>query len=208
MSNPLLAKLAAFLLSLFPQLEGVRFLGQETGNFGGFDADVTAYERNGVPEILVRLHNGSEKPAWWDSQGNWRTADSWRITYENGSDIGGEGGIAHTGCSGSEIWGAGLTTLQLERDFPPSPAQLQRWLVQPGEYRFFRPTFVRNPFFDDADWGDVDLGKMLAWTVQLDMPLPVWEQPKVDRVNWVEMTFYVDIDLVDSGFKLDLRGKP
>jgi len=199
--------LTTLLANLLAPLEGVRLLGQENGNFGGFDADVTAYERNGVPEILVRLHNDTDKPAWWETHGGWRTADSWTVTYENGSDIGGEGAIASVGCSGSEIWGEGLSEVQLERRFPPSPGQLERWIVRPGEYRFFCPSFVHNPFFDEVGQEDVQLGRMLAWSVWLDMPLPVWDKPRVDRGVWVAMTFIVHVETVDGGFKLELRGK-
>lgn len=199
--------LTTFLANLLEPLEGVRLLGQETGNFGGFDADVTAYERNGVPEILVRLHNATEKQAWWETHGAWRQADSWSVTYEHGIELGGAGGIVLIGCNGGEVWRNDITDPKPVRDYAPSSGQLQRWSVAPGEYRFFKPTFVHNPYWDDIDKVDVDLGKKLAWDVELDMPLPVWEKPKWERRIWVLMTFEVKIDSVAGGFALDLRGK-
>ena len=102
MVNPLLAKLAALLFSLFPQLEGLRFLGQETGNFGGFDADVTAFERDGIPGVLLRVQNSSDKIAWWDKRGEWTSSSSWSVYREGNSS---DGFSVHLGCSPPYSWG-------------------------------------------------------------------------------------------------------
>jgi len=179
------------LFTLLEPLEGVRLLGQESRNFGGFDIDVTACERNGVPEVLVRLHNATDKPAWWTPNGGWTSSGSWSVIRD-----GAGGGFMHSiGCS--PPYG--------ESDRKPTAAELVGWLVMPGEYRFYQTSY------EGAGWDDAldaeELGPILNWSTTFDLSLPVWDEPELYDGVWVNMVFEVKIGEGDGGFKLDLRGK-
>lgn len=109
------------LLAFMEPLEGVRFLGQESVDFGVTKAEVTVFERDGIPTVLLRVTNHQEQAVWWKQEGGWGSRSQWSLKYgEMGSMGSREGGHGRRGDSNRA----------------PTEEELAAWRVAPGAVIF------------------------------------------------------------------------
>ena len=121
------------LLAMLEPLEDVRLLAQESVDFGVTKAQVTVFERDGIPTVLLRVTNQHSQAVWWKQEGGWGSRSHWSLRYgEKGSRGSVAGGHGRRGDSNRV----------------PTEEELAAWRVAPGAVIFkewsCRPSLVEK----------------------------------------------------------------
>ncbi|MGB0952945.1 MAG: hypothetical protein ACPG31_06950 [Planctomycetota bacterium] len=149
-------------------MEGVVLIGQKEGKWGVLDMQVTVYQRNHMPEILMHLTNRTDAEVWWRPYAGGRVT-GWSYFIDSGGGGGGRGGRS---CRG-----AGKVPAKYE--------DLLLWEIKPGS-SVTTPHVWRN-FPQDK----VGPEESWRWAFSRGMPLPLLQPPKWRYASWENQSLEV-----------------
>lgn len=151
---------------------GVRLLGQRQGQLGPLHAEITVYEKDGLPNIILRLHNATEQDVWWagSSSNTQRQGGNWTYAFADGG-YGGRGGTGTSCRSG-----------QSKQDRPPTEEELATWRFPPGSSRFVWFSPPSHLLYADAN--PQQRREFLRWGTQFQVKKPVLVKPTRYNPPW------------------------
>lgn len=164
------------MLSAIESLRNVRVLAQKTEAFYGLELQLTAFERDQQPMVMMRWRNTSEQEVWWSAPrfGPGSSSGFWGAEFADGKTW-------HMGSGGG---GHGPP-----KNRPPNREELQRWYWPPGRELLLLSSAPMS--FSEAD---ERMGELVSWHHSLPVRRPLADPPLVHYSCWKTVSISLSND--------------